>query len=83
MSCFGFLFKKYRIYPINFQKHNFDFHNDKCAICLEDFNKKINKIVLNKVILNCGHSFHSECILNWFERKMKCPYCETKYQWKK
>ena len=46
MSCFGFLFKKYRIYPINFQKHNFDFHNDNCAICLEDFNNTVNKVVL-------------------------------------
>ena len=78
MPCFGFLFNKYRIYPINFQKHNLDFHNDKCAICLEDFNKKNNK-----VILNCGHSFHSECILNWFDKKMKCPYCNRKYQWTK
>ena len=58
MPCFGFLCKKYKVYPIKFQKNASDFHNDKCIICLEDFNTKINKI-----ILNCGHNFHSDCIL--------------------
>ena len=79
MSCFGFLFKKYKIYPIRFQKNNFDFHNDICIICLEDFNNTKNE----NVILSCGHHFHSDCILNWFDKKMTCPYCNTKYQWKK
>lgn len=23
----------------------------------------------------CGHSFHGECLGNWFDRNAKCPLC--------
>ncbi|GFQ95392.1 hypothetical protein TNCT_17501 [Trichonephila clavata] len=38
-----------------------------CSICLED-----TTIVLK---LNCGHSFHVNCIKQWAALKGQCPYC--------
>ena len=26
--------------------------------------------------LNCGHIFHSECIVHWMEKQNKCPLCK-------
>lgn len=44
-----------------------------CAICIEDI------VVGNKIIkLQCGHVFHSPCILKWVKDKNSCPYCRKK-----
>lgn len=40
-----------------------------CIICYDDFlDTKVAKI-------SCGHTFHQDCIMDWFERKMICPLC--------
>jgi len=49
---------------------------DQCAICLnslkteqvQDPNEKLYRTP-------CGHTFHSECLLEWSEKKLVCPYC--------
>jgi len=58
-------------YKIKFQEeviHNVIEKID-CAICLEELNNN------NKVILECMHSFHTECITEWFKNNNTCPFC--------
>ena len=49
-------------------------HDNNCSICLDDLKGK-------KVILNCGHSYHVECINTWIKSQFKngilsaCPFC--------
>jgi hypothetical protein len=44
-----------------------------CSICLEIINKNNNK-----VITNCGHTFHCICIMkNVSINGFACPYCRT------
>jgi hypothetical protein len=43
-----------------------------CIICLGDFEKG-EKIVLHP---GCKHTFHDECVLEWFKTKLKCPVCK-------
>jgi hypothetical protein len=67
-----------KIYPIVFNNtSSIDFKNDKCVICLEYFNEN------NNITLICGHSYHYDCILKWFEKDLKCPICKKKYVWTK
>ena len=39
-----------------------------CTICLSELNK--NK---NCIYLDCGHSFHCDCIFKLFTYDKKCP----------
>lgn len=50
-----------------------DYQGEICTICCSpDYNK-------NKTILDCGHTFHCECIKEWFKYSnvlvAKCPVC--------
>lgn len=40
----------------------------ECCICLEDVRH-------NKIILDCSHQFHSDCIYTWTINKKSCPVC--------
>jgi len=42
-----------------------------CAICLTEYNngEEIR-------FLNCGHHFHSDCIMEWLVKNMTCPFCK-------
>ena len=40
---------------------------DICNICLGEMN--------NYVIIQCGHSFHKDCIGEWLIKKQTCPCC--------
>ncbi|XP_019057965.1 PREDICTED: E3 ubiquitin-protein ligase MBR1 [Tarenaya hassleriana] len=44
----------------------------KCSICQEEYgiDEETGK-------LNCGHSFHVECVKQWLSRKNACPVCKT------
>lgn len=44
--------------------------SETCCICLNDF---ANFLVGKK--LNCGHVFHSGCLLPWLECTNRCPLC--------
>ena len=48
----------------------------KCVICLESLDS-------GKITLPCGHSYHCACILEWFDKKLDCPYCKKKMKWHK
>nr|KYP32435.1 RING-H2 finger protein ATL3B [Cajanus cajan] len=43
----------------------------ECAICLEEFGD--GEAV--KVIPQCGHVFHPQCIDTWLEAHVSCPVC--------
>lgn len=45
--------------------------NTSCPISMDDFND--NDMVT--VIRNCGHTFHTEHIMNWFRTNCRCPVC--------
>jgi hypothetical protein len=43
---------------------------ETCMVCRDDQHAGC---VVTK--LPCGHTYHSDCILQWFERKSSCPTC--------
>lgn len=49
-------------------------NNDSCSICLE-------KMILNEekdiVSMDCEHTFHKECIIEWLKIKHMCPVCRN------
>ncbi|GLJ38380.1 hypothetical protein SUGI_0781520 [Cryptomeria japonica] len=48
----------------------------ECAVCLSEFqeNEKC------RILSNCNHSFHTECIDMWFHSHSTCPLCRTPVQ---
>jgi hypothetical protein len=46
--------------------------DQRCAMCLEDFENNDN--LINK-LKACGHFFHPTCIQSWMTVKFKCPIC--------
>ncbi|XVE57116.1 hypothetical protein DITRI_Ditri04bG0065800 [Diplodiscus trichospermus] len=44
-----------------------------CVVCLENF-RKGDKC---RLLPNCSHSFHSQCIDSWLLKTPICPICRT------
>ena len=42
-----------------------------CSICLTDFESGVKV----KVLPNCGHTFHGDCLEQWLTRQFRCPNC--------
>lgn len=42
----------------------------RCGICMEDFDSTSCKL-----LRNCMHIFHGECLNKWRKNKNNCPYC--------
>ena len=42
-----------------------------CAICCNNY-KEGEQVCF----LPCSHHFHLECVLPWFSKNHKCPYCK-------
>ena len=67
-----------------------------CIICLNRYyktkdvpnsNKRKNSIDdaevdTNKTQLQCGHIFHSKCLLKWYQKESKCPLCKSVFKLK-
>jgi hypothetical protein len=47
-----------------------------CSICLSDY--KESEVV--RVIPNCGHMFHTDCIDQWLRSHATCPICRISPQ---
>lgn len=45
----------------------------ECAVCLSEFQEQ-EKL---RVIPNCGHLFHIDCIDVWLQNNANCPLCRT------
>ena len=50
-----------------------EFESEKCSICNEKY--ELNNII--RVINQCNHKFHSNCVDQWFSRHSTCPICRT------
>ncbi|KAH7425107.1 hypothetical protein KP509_11G040300 [Ceratopteris richardii] len=44
----------------------------KCSICQEEFEEAVELGVLE-----CGHSYHIDCIWQWLLQKNQCPICKA------
>jgi hypothetical protein len=74
--------------PIVVDQH--ESFNQECAICLEQFEPNNSEPELNKVTLECRHSFHWHCMLKCVEYQIiqlqsnststvqKCPICRKR-----
>ena len=49
--------------------------DDKCSICLEDFDFGDNNEVVKT--LGCSHYFHENCLKQWLFIKQNCPNCNN------
>jgi hypothetical protein len=45
--------------------------NSECAICLDPLESEH----LELARLSCNHSYHKQCIFEWYENNFKCPLC--------
>ncbi|KAK4266131.1 hypothetical protein QN277_027097 [Acacia crassicarpa] len=45
----------------------------ECSVCLNEFREK-EKL---RIIPNCGHVFHIDCIDVWLQNNANCPLCRT------
>jgi len=44
-----------------------------CAICLDELNTLDQRKLIE---LECGHDFHTSCIMKWLKQADKCPLCK-------
>lgn len=42
---------------------------DECTICFENVNKNTGGQI------DCGHSFHNDCLRPWIRKNGSCPNC--------
>lgn len=40
-----------------------------CPVCFETIQSD------DKMVLTCGHTFHTECMVQWYASSSKCPVC--------
>jgi hypothetical protein len=48
-----------------------DNSDNKCHICNEDY----SNLDICRIINNCSHHYHSQCIDNWLVNNINCPIC--------
>ena len=72
------MFRSSKIFPISFKKSENEFKNELYIICLD----KLKNDNYKNAVLECGHKFHSDCILKWIENKNNCPICRVKFRFK-
>ena len=77
MSClYNIFFKTNKIYAINCEPCETKYAVNECAICLDSMNTQT-------LTISCCHTYHSSCLLNWFEYNMTCPVCRENFIWEK
>ena len=64
-----------KVYALTIAKCDISYNCVSCAICLYDFDNPD----MSNINLPCGHIYHANCILNWFDKNMHCPLCRVKY----
>lgn len=45
--------------------------SNNCSICFEDFTVR-HRV---KLLSECGHEYHDNCINKWLESESRCPVC--------
>lgn len=46
---------------------------EECAVCHESLRGNDSKL------FPCGHFYHTDCILQWFQRQLTCPLCRRSF----
>jgi len=69
--------------PINIFNSDENVEIDQCCICLCEMNEKDETIKNEIYKLDCGHKFHTDCIIDAFRRTKNsengmCPLCRQK-----
>ncbi|CAI8603060.1 unnamed protein product [Vicia faba] len=63
-----------RLIPvIHFKTEDENRESSECAVCLNDFQQD-EKL---RIIPNCNHVFHIDCIDVWLQNNANCPLCRT------
>lgn len=57
-----------------------DCHDRTCCICLDDIESddedEEDQVEADKMVkLGCGHQFHEDCVIGWFNASTTCPLC--------
>ena len=74
MSClFNIFYKTNKIYAISFASSETKYCEEECAICLDLLNSSLT--------MPCGHTYHSNCIMDWLNYHMDCPICRQEFKW--
>ncbi|XP_076876836.1 RING finger protein 122 [Brachyhypopomus gauderio] len=60
----------YEVVVFRGETNNVNFHEQTCAVCLEDF-----RIRDELGTLPCQHGFHKRCLMKWLEVRCTCPMC--------
>lgn len=55
---------------------NFEKSNSECVICLHKFTKMVDM----KLIRQCNHGFHKDCLNNWLRYNHICPIDKNKLE---
>ena len=50
-------------------------NQNTCSICLNEFTGNDANMIIK---LDCGHIFHTDCLLKWFKTSNLCPFCKQK-----
>ena len=48
---------------------------DPCPICHDKIQTTAQGVLAAYKLPECGHTFHTECAVNWFRRAPRCPMC--------
>ena len=48
-----------------------------CPICFEALDTGATSQERRPYVLDCGHGFHTACVMDWFRRSDKCPMCKN------
>jgi len=52
-----------------------EFMQDSCVICYEQYDcENGGKLLIEYP--DCGHTYHFDCLAQWFQKKMDCPCCK-------
>jgi len=57
--------------PENDAAHKDSICSVECSICTDDISSGFE--------LSCGHTFHLDCLKQWFQRKRTCPMCKRSF----
>jgi len=49
--------------------------NDICTICHDTIQPTTHGVLATYKLPECGHTFHTECAVNWFRQSPRCPMC--------
>jgi hypothetical protein len=65
------------------QVNTAEVEDQECSVCLSSFTNFIevsNEITDTQSILKlrCAHTFHHECLVEWFKEQLTCPMCRAK-----